>query len=32
MPEERQFPQGSRVDDLDLSGVHLHGTNLEVPG
>ena len=29
MPEERQFPQGSRVDDLDLSGVHLHGTNLE---
>ena len=29
MPEERRFPQGSRVDDLDLSGVHLHGTNLE---
>ena len=29
MPEERQFPRGSRVDDLDLSGVHLHGTNLE---
>jgi Pentapeptide repeats (8 copies) len=29
MPEERQFPQGSRVDDLDLSGVHLHGTNFE---
>jgi hypothetical protein len=29
MSEERQFPQGSRVDDLDLSGVHLHGTNLD---
>jgi uncharacterized protein YjbI with pentapeptide repeats len=29
MPAERQFPPGSRVDDLDLSGVHLHGTNLE---
>jgi hypothetical protein len=29
MSEEREFPQGSRVDDLDLSGVHLHGTNLE---
>jgi hypothetical protein len=29
MPQERQFRQGSRVDDLDLSGVHLHGTNLE---
>jgi len=29
MPEERQFPQESRVDDLDLSGVHLHGTNLQ---
>jgi hypothetical protein len=29
MPEERQFPRGNRVDDLDLSGVHLHGTNLE---
>ncbi|HYB18546.1 MAG TPA: pentapeptide repeat-containing protein [Streptosporangiaceae bacterium] len=28
MSEERQFHQGSRVDDLDLSGVHLHGTNL----
>lgn len=28
MPE-RQFAAGSRVDDLDLSGVHLHGTNLE---
>jgi DinB superfamily/Pentapeptide repeats (8 copies) len=26
---ERQFPQGSRVDDLDLSGVHLHGAILE---
>jgi DinB superfamily/Pentapeptide repeats (8 copies) len=25
----RQFPAGSRVDDLDLSGVHLHGVNLE---
>jgi DinB superfamily/Pentapeptide repeats (8 copies) len=29
MTEERQFPQGSRVDDLDLSGVHLHGASLE---
>jgi hypothetical protein len=29
MAEERQFPEGSRVDDLDLSGVHLHGANLE---
>src|SRR5579875_2868037 len=28
MPE-RQFPEGSRVEDLDLSGVHLHGANLE---
>jgi hypothetical protein len=25
----RQFAPGSRVDDLDLSGVHLHGVNLE---
>jgi hypothetical protein len=23
------FPEGSRVDDLDLSGVHLHGANFE---
>jgi hypothetical protein len=29
MTGERPFPQGSRVDDLDLSGVHLHGANLE---
>jgi hypothetical protein len=29
MTEERLFPDGSRVDDLDLSGVHLHGANLE---
>jgi len=29
MSSERQFPSGSRVEDLDLSGVHLHGTNLE---
>ena len=29
MTDKRQFPQGSRVDDLDLSGVHLHGANLE---
>ena len=29
MSQERQFPRGSRVDDLDLSEVHLHGTNLE---
>jgi hypothetical protein len=28
MPE-RQFPAGSRVEDLDLSNVHLHGANLE---
>jgi hypothetical protein len=28
MTEERPFPSGSRVDDLDLSGVHLHGANL----
>jgi hypothetical protein len=29
MTDERQFSTGSRVDDLDLSGVHLHGANLE---
>lgn len=29
MADRRQFPDGSRVDDLDLSGVHLHGANLE---
>ncbi len=29
MSEERPYPGGSRVDDLDLSGVHLHGANLE---
>lgn len=29
MGDERVFPSGTRVDDLDLSGVHLHGTNLE---
>jgi DinB superfamily/Pentapeptide repeats (8 copies) len=29
MSDQRQFPAGSRVDDLDLSGVRLHGTNLE---
>jgi hypothetical protein len=29
MTGERMFPAGSRVDDLDLSGVHLHGANLE---
>lgn len=29
MREGRRFPRGSRVDDLDLSGVHLHGANLE---
>jgi hypothetical protein len=29
MTEGRLFPDGSRVDDLDLSGVHLHGANLE---
>jgi hypothetical protein len=25
----RRFPAGTRVDDLDLSGVHLHGTMLD---
>lgn len=29
MPQQRQFPAGSRVEDLDLSGVRLHGANLE---
>jgi hypothetical protein len=29
MTDERQFPEGSRVDDLELSGVHLHGANFE---
>ena len=29
MREKRQFPEGNRVDGLDLSRVHLHGTNLE---
>jgi hypothetical protein len=29
MTDGRQFSHGSRVDDLDLSGVHLHGANLE---
>jgi uncharacterized protein YjbI with pentapeptide repeats len=29
MTNGRQFPHGSRVDDLDLSGVHLHGANLD---
>ena len=29
MTDRRQFLAGSRVDDLDLSGVHLHGANLE---
>jgi hypothetical protein len=29
MTDERQFPRGSRVDDLDVSGVHLHGASLE---
>jgi hypothetical protein len=29
MTDARQFPQGSRVEDLDLSGVHLHGVDLE---
>jgi hypothetical protein len=26
---ERAFPEGSRVDDLDMSGVHLHGASFE---
>jgi hypothetical protein len=29
MTDERLFPAGSRVDDLDLTGVHLHGANFE---
>lgn len=29
MRDERTFAAGTRVDDLDLSDVHLHGTNLE---
>ena len=29
MTEERIFAEGSRVDDLDLSGVHLHSADLE---
>jgi hypothetical protein len=29
MSQQRQFARGSRVEGLDLSGVHLHGTNLE---
>jgi DinB superfamily/Pentapeptide repeats (8 copies) len=28
MTDIRMFPEGSRVDDLDLSNVHLHGANL----
>jgi hypothetical protein len=29
MTDKRRFPAGTRVDDLDLSGVHLHGVILE---
>jgi DinB superfamily len=29
MSEGRPFPEGSRVDELDLSGIHLHGVSLE---
>jgi hypothetical protein len=29
MTDERLYPVGSRVDDLDVSGVHLHGANFE---
>ena len=29
MTDGRLFPEGSRVDDLDLSGVHLHSANFE---
>jgi DinB superfamily/Pentapeptide repeats (8 copies) len=29
MSYDRQFQAGTRVDDLDLSGVHLHGASLE---
>lgn len=29
MPYERPFPEGSRIEDLDLSNVHLHGASFE---
>src|ERR1019366_6843632 len=29
MTDERKIPRGSRVDDLAVSGVHLHGASLE---
>lgn len=29
MTDEGTFPGGRRVDDLDLSGVHVHGANFE---
>jgi hypothetical protein len=29
MTDRRQFPRGSRVDNLDMSGVHMHSANLE---
>jgi len=29
MTDERQFPEGSRVNNLELTGVHLHGVELE---
>jgi hypothetical protein len=29
MTDERPFPQGSRVENLDLSGVHLHAPSFE---
>lgn len=32
MSEERQFPQGSRVDDLDLSGYTCTAPISKVPG
>ncbi len=29
MPYERPYPESSRVEDLDLSNIHLHGASLE---
>jgi hypothetical protein len=29
MAHERMFPEGTRVDDLDLSNVHLHAVNFD---
>ena len=29
MADERQFPEGTRVDNLEFSGVHLHAASFE---